>query len=278
VAARGRDGRGKVTLFDPEPPTIADDSVVRVRLTVAYNGRGFHGFAANPGVRTAGGTLSKAIERVLRHPAELVCAGRTDTGVHARGQVVTFDAPSDALDLEALTRALNGLCGPDIAIVDAALAEPGFDARQSAVARLYRYSVLNRPAPDPFLAATSWHVEAPLDVASLRLGCDPLMGEHDFAAFCRRPKVDAGAAPVSLVRRVLDARWEEEGDGLLHFWIEANAFCHQMVRSIAGTLVEVGNGRKRAGDVAGILASRDRHRAGNLAPPHGLCLWSVRYD
>ena len=261
-------------------PAAPPGPLVRVRMTVAYDGRGFHGFAANPGVRTVGSTLARALERVLGHAVELSCAGRTDAGVHARGQVVSFDARAGGLDLERLEKALNSLCGPAIAVRETAMVDDGFDARHSATARTYRYAVFNSPVPDPFLAATAWHVEAPLDLDLMVLGCDPLIGEHDFSAFCRRPKVGpvgAGAAPVSLVRRVTDARWEDAGGGVLWFWVTANAFCHQMVRSIVGTLVEVGAGRKRAGDIAGILRSRDRRHAGNLAPPHGLCLWHVTY-
>jgi tRNA pseudouridine38-40 synthase len=247
--------------------------VVRVRLTVAYDGSGFRGFAANEGVRTVGGELARAIERVLRQPVELTCAGRTDAGVHARGQVVSFDAADDGLDLEQLQRSLNGLLGPEIAVRSIGVAPPDFDARRAAVSRRYRYTLLTTPWPDPFWAGRAWHVDHRLDLDLLRLGTDPLIGEHDFASFCRRPDPS-----VSLVRRVTEACWEEgEAGEILHFWIEANAFCHQMVRSIVGTLVEVGTGRKRAGDVRRIIAAHDRHAAGQLAPPYGLTLWSVRY-
>jgi tRNA pseudouridine38-40 synthase len=161
------------------------------------------------------------------------------------------------------------------------VAPAGFDARHSAVSRRYRYSVLNSPSPDPFLATTAWHVEDRLDLRAMEQASDPLLGEHDFSTFCRRPP-DGG----SLVRRVLDARWVTgrvgvggvgEGD-LLCFEIEANAFCHQMVRSVVGTLVEVGRGRRRAGDLAWIMRTGDRARAASPAPPHGLCLWSVGYS
>ncbi len=246
-------------------------------MVVAYDGRGFHGFAANAGVRTVAGSLTEGLDQVLRHPVELACAGRTDAGVHAWGQVVSFDAPADGLDLAALQRSLNGLCSPAIVVREVALAEPSFHARHSAVARRYRYTILNRAVPDPFLAATTWHVAEALDLAELRLACDPLIGEHDFASFCRRPRVGAGSPAPSLVRRVLDARWIDAGDDLLRFEIEASAFCHQMVRSIVGTLVDVGRGRLRAGDVLAILRARDRAAAGQPAPAHGLCLWAVRY-
>src|SRR5204863_9220910 len=117
----------------------------------------------------------------------------------------------------------------------------------------------------------------PLDVALLRLGCDPIVGEHDFGAFCRVPKVPAGAPAVPLVRRVVDARWTDEGSGLLRFDIRANAFCHQMVRSLVGLLVDVGRGRRGAGEVLTVLRARDRQGVGNIAPATGLCLWKVGY-
>jgi tRNA pseudouridine38-40 synthase len=264
-----------MTLFDaePEPPAAP---VVRVRLTVAYDGHGFHGFAAQPGVRTVGGALADAIRRVLGHAVELTVAGRTDRGVHAWGQVVSFDASAadGPPDLDALQRSVNRQCGPALAIRDACIAAPAFDARFDAIARCYRYTLLADPVPDPFLASTTWHVAVPLDLDAMRLACDPLVGEHDFASFCRRPDPDA-----SLVRRVTEATWERDRDDtrLLRFWIEADSFCHQMVRSLVGTLVDVGRGKRRAGEVAGILRAADRAGTGNIAPPHGLCLWAVRY-
>jgi tRNA pseudouridine38-40 synthase len=249
-----------------------------VRLVVAYDGTGFHGFAPNRDVPTVGGELAAALERVLGPPVVLTAAGRTDTGVHAWGQVVSFDPPAGALaDPEALQRSVNGLCKPSIVVRSAETAPPDFDARFSAQWRCYRYTVLNRDVPDPFLAATTWHVAAPLDRAALHLASDPLIGEHDFASFCRRPKVDAEADAPTLVRRVTSVRWDDLGEGLLRFEIVANAFCHQMVRSIVGTLVEVGAGKRSAGTILATLRARDRSRAGQLAPPHGLCLWAVGY-
>jgi len=256
-----------VTLFYPT-------SRVRVRATVAYDGTGYSGFAVQAdGTRTIGGELTDALTRVIGHPVELTCAGRTDSGVHAWGQVISFDADPADLDLEALQRSINKLLRPQIAIREIECVSPDFDARFSAIARTYRFSILNGATPSPFLATTAWWIEAPLDLRAMRLACDPLIGEHDFSAFCRRPNDDA-----SLTRRVLDARWDENGDDVLEFWITANAFCHQMVRSIVGTLVEVGLGKKRAGELTGIIRSGDRSEAGQLAPPHGLCLWSVAYD
>jgi tRNA pseudouridine38-40 synthase len=262
-----------VTLFDDDVPQAP---TARVRATVAYDGTGFAGFAAQKdGPPTVGQTLADAIERVLGHPIELTCAGRTDAGVHARGQVVSFDADETHVDSTGLERAVNKLLRPAIAVRDVRVVDPAFDARFSAKSRRYRYSILNQSAPSPFMAATSWWIDRPLDLAAMRLACDPLIGEHDFSSFCRRPAPEA-----TLVRRVVSATWEvvDGDDGCtLQFWIEANAFCHQMVRSIVGTMVDVGIGRRRAGDVSGILRALDRAKAGNLAPPHGLCLWEVEY-
>lgn len=239
-------------------------------MDIAYLGAGFHGFAAQPGLRTVGGQLIRALERTLRHTVELVCAGRTDAGVHAWGQVVSFDARA-GVDVTALRRALNKALRPAIVVRDAGIVDGTFDARHSATGRSYRYTVLNCPFPNPFLAATTWHVEPTLDLSSLRLACDPLYGEHDFASFCRRPP---GGSLVRLVRR---AEWADLGDGLLRFEIEASSFCQQMVRAIVGTMVDIGVGKRRAGEMAGILRARQRAVAGRLAPPHGLCLWEVRY-
>jgi tRNA pseudouridine38-40 synthase len=248
-------------------------------MTVAYDGTPFHGFAAQPGLRTVAGMLSEALGKVLRHPVELTGAGRTDRGVHAWGQVVSFDAEAAKFNDVALIRILNKLCGPSIVVREVATAGPDFDARFSARSRRYRYTVVNRPVPDPFRWANTWHVPDRLDLAALRLSTDPLIGEHDFSSFCRRPRSDGrlGGAEVALVRRVLSANWSAEDDDVLRFEIEATSFCHQMVRSVVGLMVDVGRGRRRAGEVLAILAARDRGSVTSIAPPRGLCLWQVNY-
>jgi tRNA pseudouridine38-40 synthase len=264
-----------VTLFGVEagpqaPRAVTVAETVRVRLVVAYTGTGFHGFVLQPGLPTVAGALCAALERQLRHTVVLVCAGRTDAGVHAWGQVVSFDARVD-VDLPRLQRNLNRTLRPGIAVRHAEIAAPDFNARYDATGRRYHYTVLNRPVGDPFVAGTSWHVERPLDLAAMRLACDPLYGEQDFSSFCRRPPRG------SLVRLVRDARWVPAGEGLLRFEIEATSFCQQMVRSVVGTLVEIGLGRRRAGDMVAILRARDRSVAAQPAPPHGLTLWDVSY-
>ncbi|MGH9064100.1 MAG: tRNA pseudouridine(38-40) synthase TruA [Acidimicrobiales bacterium] len=270
-------------------------ATVRVRLTVAYDGSGFRGFAAQPGQRTVAGDLAGAIARVVGHPVALTCAGRTDAGVHAWGQVVHADLaaraggrpvrpgevagelvrPGRPLDPARLARSCNAMLGPAVVVREARVVPATFDARRSALTRSYRYTIQNGPVPDPLVAGRVWHVACPLDRRAMEAATDPLLGEHDFSAFCRRPP-DGG----SLVRRVVDARWVVQpgaGGDMLRFDIEASSFCHQMVRSLVGTLVEVGRGRRRAGDLSWILSARDRSLAASPAPPGGLCLWEVRY-
>lgn len=266
-----------LTLFSDQSLPLAAGAVTsrptrRLRLLVAYDGSGFHGFAAQPGVATVAGALSAALERYLRHTVDITCAGRTDSGVHAWGQVVSFEARDDAQP-ESLQRSVNRALRPSIVVRSADVADPSFDARRSATSRLYRYSILNTAQADPFASSISWHVPGRLDVSSMRLAADALIGEHDFTSFCRR----APHPGASLVRIVRDARWIDPGEGRLRFDIEASSFCQQMVRSIVGTLVDVGAGRKKAGEMTSILRARSRAAAGQLAPPHGLCLWEVRY-
>ncbi len=250
---------------------------MRIRFTVAYDGSGFHGFAANAGVRTVGGELAEAIRRLLRldAPVALTCAGRTDKGVHALGQVVSFDVP-EGTDVGELARRVNRIVGPEVAVRDPLVVPDSFDARFSAVTRSYRYVVWNRPEPDPFRAGRAWHVAAPLDLALLRLACDPFIGEHDFSAFCRAA-TRADGTPAPLTRRVISADWSVGESGELVFTITASSFCHQMVRAVVGTMVEVGLGRRRAGDLVAVIASGDRAAAGRLAPAEGLYLAEVGY-
>jgi tRNA pseudouridine38-40 synthase len=276
---------------------------------LAYDGTGFHGFAAQEGQRTVAGELCGALTRVTRTPVSLTCAGRTDAGVHALGQVVHFDLPagaSDRLDGDSLVKSCNSQLGPAIVVREAAIAPEGFDARHSATARRYRYLVVNAPVPDPLLARLAWQVADPLELRSMQAASDTLLGQHDFRAFCRR--VPGTTADDPITRRVDQVRWSQWGGpsgssgspgwkgaerkvpgaefpavvpaagNLLAFEIEAGAFCHQMVRSLVGTLVDVGRGRKRPSDMLWILRSGDRQQASQPAPPQGLTLMAVRYD
>ena len=222
------------------------------------------------------GELRSAVETVSRVPVELVAAGRTDAGVHGWGQVVSGRVPGD-LDPARLQRSVNGLCGPEIVVREAEWADDDFDARFSASSRTYRYEVWNDPVPHPLLARSVWHMPVSLDPDAMNRAAADLRGDHDFTSFCRRPKPVDGAPAARLVRRVLDAEWCRVDGPLLRFTITATAFCHQMVRSIVGTLVDVGAGRLADDAVPGILAALDRGAAGRVAPPTGLTLWHVDY-
>ncbi len=246
----------------------------KLKLVVAYDGTEFHGFAAQPNVRTVESVLSNALENVLRSPREalgLVCAGRTDTGVHAWGQVVSIQT-FVAFEPERLRRTLNAILGPEIVVRRCERVDPTFDARRSAKWRRYRYTILNQPEPDPFVARYSWWISEPLDIARLRLAADPFMGLHDFASFCRK-----GPEGSTTRRRVLESKWLDNGDGTLVYDVRATAFCHRMVRSLVGTMVDAATDRMRPGDIMNILRARDRQIAGQIAPPQGLTLESVGY-
>lgn len=248
-------------------------------LRLSYDGGAFSGFAENLGVETVAGALRAKLERVYGQPLVLSCAGRTDAGVHARAQHVTFTVRGALVEPERLQRSLNSLLAPSVVVHEVRVVDPRFDARYAARWRSYRYHVLDAPLPDPFLAATTWWVHWPLDVERMQQAAACLLGVHDFSAFCRRPRSTPNA---TLVRRLLQAEWVREPaqDGrpaLLRFDISATAFCHQMVRSIVGTLVDVGRGKLAVADVARILEAADRTRMGNIAPPQGLCLWDVGY-
>ena len=249
---------------------------MNVRLLVAYNGAAFRGLAPNPGVRTVVGEIQELLARIVGSEPDVVMSGRTDAGVHAWGQVLSVDLPPDA-DLDRIQRSINSKFGPEIVVREISEVDDDFSARFSATGRSYRYQVVNRDVPDPFLAPTAWWVPEPLDLDAMNAGAAHFIGAHDFSSFCRRPR---GSTPegVALVRLVRSATWSthEPGD-VLRFEIEGSAFCHQMVRSIVGFLVAVGRGRRQAGEVPAVLAAHDRAAADQPAPPHGLTLWSVTY-
>jgi tRNA pseudouridine38-40 synthase len=253
---------------------------VRLRIDLAYDGGDFHGWAAQPGLRTVQGELEGALSTALRvHEAPVVCAGRTDTGVHARGQVVHVDVDRAALadaagrfdgePTSALRERLNGLLGPDVRVRRVAEAPAGFDARFSPLWRRYAYRVCDS-VPDPLARRHVLSWPRPLDENAMAQGSAPLVGLHDFAAFCKQRE---GATTV---RTVLDLGWVREGDVLVGT-VRADAFCHHMVRSLVGCLLAVGEGRRPVTWPAEILAGAVRDPAVTVVPPQGLTLEEVGY-
>lgn len=237
------------------------------RLDLAYDGSGFHGYARQPNVPTVQESLEEALFRQTG-PLETHVAGRTDRGVHAIGQVVSFTT-EETPDLGLLMRSLNRQLSPAIAVAALAEVADDFHARFSATGRSYRYRILNRETPDPFLAGTAWHLTAPLDVDAMYEAADALVGEHDFASFCKR----SARLTTRVVRK---AQWVRQGD-LVDFAIDASSFCHQMVRSIVAALVDVGLGNLASGAIAELLAAQDRDVGRGAAPARGLTLLAVEY-
>lgn len=248
-----------------------------VALTASYDGSAFHGAARQDGLATVQGRLEDALRVALRREVRTSIAGRTDAGVHALGQVVSFAAVDGDLDARELVRALNALAGPDIVVTGARRAASGFDARHSAVCREYRYRLVTGPVPPLFLARTAWWVKGALDMRAMREAAEGLVGEHDFRSFC----VSLSARGKSTVRgiEVIEiAPAVESGEHCLVVRVVGRSFLHSMVRILVGTLVEVGKGRREPDWVAGVLRACDRAAAGPTAPPQGLTLWHVTYS
>jgi tRNA pseudouridine38-40 synthase len=249
---------------------------VRVRIDLSYDGTGFSGWAAQPGRRTVEGVLSETLGHVLRLPAapRLTVAGRTDTGVHARGQVAHADLHHAvwAGAADVVTRRLARALPPDIRARSVCPAPEGFDARFSALWRRYSYRVCDDPAAaDPLRRhETLWYPRG-LDLAAMNAAAAALAGEHDFAAFCRRRE---GATTVRALRR-LD--WERDADGVAVACVVADAFCHNMVRALVGALLAVGDGSRPQSWPAAVLGAAVRDPAVRVVPSHGLCLEEVRY-
>ena len=243
------------------------------RATVQYDGSAYNGFQRQRrGTPSIQAELERALARLAGRPIRVIGAGRTDTGVHALGQVIgfTIDWPRRH-GPAALLRALNANLPPDIAVIELAEASTGFHPRFDARRRTYEYHVCMTPVRRPLLRQRAWQMAQALDMTRMNAAAALLIGEHDFATFGRPTVGD------STVRAVYVAEWRQEGE-LLVFRICANAFLQRMVRSIVGTLVAVGRGRLTVAEFEAALAARDRGQSAGLAPPHGLYLISVEYD
>jgi tRNA pseudouridine38-40 synthase len=254
---------------------VTDETLTRLRLDISYDGTDFSGWAEQPGRRTVQGELQSALARVLRIPTPLLTvAGRTDAGVHARGQVAHVDVPASVWEAEGerLLRRLAGVLPPDVRVTAVAPAPPGFDARFSALFRRYVYRVSDAPGGvDPLRRhEVLWH-RRPLDVDRMNEAAAALLGEHDFAAYCRKRE---GASTVRELQRL---EWRRESEHVYAATVQADAFCHNMVRALVGALLAVGDGRRPPEWPAQVLRAGVRDSAVHVVPPHGLTLEEVRY-
>ncbi len=258
----------------------------QIKIILEYEGTAYGGWQRQAGVATIQQVLEEKLALLLRHPAKVVAAGRTDAGVHAQGQVVSFSTDA-TLTLTRIRKGLNGLLPRDIAVLEAAEAPDGFNPRRDARGKRYRYLVWNHLSRSPLLRHRAWHVREALNLAAMRAGAKELLGEHDFSAFraagCEsktavrdlRTLEIARCAPDTAAAPAVHGATDEPG--LIAFDVEATAFLRFMVRNIVGTLVEVGLGRRGASDMIRILEGGDRTQAGQTAPAHGLTLLCVYY-
>ena len=240
------------------------------RVVVEYDGTLFHGLQFQPDERTVAGELQRALGVLFAEPIRISAAGRTDAGVHATGQVISF-VSERTFPIERLALALNANLPPDCSARYAGIAPDGFSARFDAIERIYRYRIVNRPFPSALRRAVAHHVHRPIDLDTMRAAARDLIGQHDFIAFC-------GVLPElgGTIRTVHAIEVARDGDEVT-LRIAGQGFLHRMVRISVGTLIEIATGRRAPDDIPAILASRDRRRAGYTAPAAGLCLAGVRY-
>ncbi len=269
----------------------------RIMAGLAYEGTAYRGFAAQNSFRTVAGDFQDAFEKITSFKPSIVCAGRTDAGVHALGQVIHWDIPSEIVErnahlavrnsdkdsgtfllLNKWFRSLNKMLAPECTLFELDFAPPDFHARYSAIYRRYRYDINLSRYQDPRVRGICWHMEEALDVSEMEKALETLVGEHNFAAFCRRPPGAESGLPI--IRRVDSASFavcEVYGYNMLRLEIQANAFCHQMIRSLVGLLAAIGLGRLRRDVLNEKISSGDRDGMPSLAPPGGLCLTEVGY-
>lgn len=257
-----------------------EDARHTIALTVAYDGRPFSGFARQPGQLTVQGSLEAALRTLLRREVETVCAGRTDAGVHARGQVVSFDLSEEELasrTARGLKRSLNALVDDRIAVSAVQEAPEGFSARFDAVEREYRYFIFTGDWRPVLIADRVWRLPKPLDVEAMREGASHLIGEHDFKSFCMAASAEGKPTCRNVSAIVIDNVTMMGEEEVVAIRVTGNAFLHSMVRTIVGTLALVGRGAHDPSWVSEVLEARDRRAAGENAPAQGLVFWRVGY-
>lgn len=245
----------------------------RIRCIIQYDGSNYAGYQVQPNGNTVQAELEKALRKMHKGDrVKVTASGRTDSGVHAKGQVIHFDTPL-AIPESNWRRALSSLLPDDITVISAAIADPGFHARYDTTGKEYRYFVWNAHEPDLFKRLYRYHVRAQLDVAAMNRACELLEGEYDFTSFCS-PKTDLKGDKV---RTIYKAEVKAEGPEV-SFVFRGSGFLYNMVRILVGTLLEVGRGERSAEDIPAIITAEDRAAAGKTAPPQGLFLWEVSYD
>lgn len=259
---------------------FTDEGNVVVALTVAYNGGAFSGFAKQPGQLTVQGSLEDALKTVYRHKVETTCAGRTDAGVHAIGQVVSFELPPQEWEERTpkkLVKSLNALTHGSVTVRSAERKKADFSARFSAVSRTYRYFISTASANPLLMNGFSWHLGKKPDVEAMREASQYLLGEHDFKSFCKAES----AKDKPTHRNIIEISFDEcsiWNDDMLVITVVGNAFLHSMVRTLVGTLISIGNGLHEPAWIKEVLEARDRTAAGENAPACGLVFWSVDYE
>lgn len=241
-----------------------------IKLTLAYDGTNYHGFATQPNVQTVSDTLKKALKKLTSSDVKLISASRTDAGTHAKCQVVNFFTNS-TIPIEAFPKALNSHLPKDIVVYHACKVEDTFHARFDAKYRKYRYSILNSKYPDVFHRRYAYWVSFNLNLEDMRQTCKYLIGKHDFSAYASELKTIKNP-----VRNIEELSIDQENE-FIHFNIKANAFLLNMIRTIVGTLIDVGRGKLTPVDVKYILDSKDRSKASPVVPSQGLCLMEIGY-
>jgi tRNA pseudouridine38-40 synthase len=240
------------------------------KLVLAYDGAGFMGWQIQPGVRTVQETLESSLEKIFDHPVRIIASGRTDTGVHALGQVANFHAES-SIPTDGLLRGLNAVLPGDVSVISVTDASPEFHARYMARSKSYLYVMDTKEVRNPFLERYALHVRFPLDVQAMRESAKYLLGEHDFISFL------ASGSEVRTSVRTMTASEVMSRGSKVFFWIQGSGFLRHMVRNIVGTLLLVGRGKLLPEDMQRIIALKDRSYAGPTAPPQGLYLIGVEY-
>ena len=242
-----------------------------IKLLLEYEGTHFQGWQSQAHKRTIQDFLELIIGKIVNHRVKLITAGRTDSGVHAKGQVINFHTTSP-ISLSNLIRAINTMAKPDIVILSAEEVSEKFNARKDAQLRWYRYRILNRNLPSVFESGYSFHYRYPLDIEKMQKAGNCLIGRHDFTSFNGSPKLTEN--PIRTVKEFTVTR---EGD-MIYIDIKAHAYLHHMVRTIVGTLIEIGRGKMKYTQMKKILDSKDRKKAGSNVPPQGLFLMEVKYQ